>query len=216
MEDNPRARAIGRLATHALSAREIAHPAIRPVVLKSIFVAAGIGVLTAGALCSVPFYPVPLTMQTLAVLVVGGLLGSRLGVAAVAGYLALGVAGAPVFHNGLTGPAVFAGPTGGYLVGFLAAAFLMGAAVNRARAARVGRTCFLRELVVLALGALLAEGAIYAFGVPWLALYTGSLGGAVAAGVVPFLLGDALKTALAIAAIHGGGKLLSRKGLLPF
>ena len=64
----------------------------RPAVLRLALMLAGIGLLTAGALCSVPFYPVPLTMQTLAVLVVGGLLGPRLGAGAVMGYVALGVA----------------------------------------------------------------------------------------------------------------------------
>ena len=64
--------------------------AARPIAAASASVAAGVGVLTASAWLSVPFYPVPLTMQTLAVLLIGGLLGSRLGVASVAGYLALG------------------------------------------------------------------------------------------------------------------------------
>ena len=196
-----------------------------PAAARLGMVLAGMGVLTAGALCSVPFYPVPLTMQTLAVLVVGGLLGPRLGVCAVAGYLALGSAGAPVFHGGLGGPGVLAGPTGGYLIGFLVVAWLMGLAASRARrtgvAGRDGRAgaggaSRLRETAVLAGGALLAEAALYAFGLPWLALYAGGLGNAVTAGLLPFLLGDALKTTVAIGAVRGGRKLLSRWSLLPF
>ncbi|MBN1321202.1 MAG: biotin transporter BioY [Thermoleophilia bacterium] len=218
MVDGAAPRALGGCG----SVVEVVH---RPAVVKLGLVLAGMGVLTAGALCSVPFYPVPLTMQTLAVLVVGGLLGPRLGASAVAGYLALGLAGAPVFHGGLSGPAVLTGPTGGYLVGFLAAVSVMGFAASRVRrsgsAERGGRVgvrdaSWLREIAVLAGGALLAEAAIYTFGVPWLAFYTGGLGNAVAAGLVPFLLGDALKTAVAIGAVRGGRRLLSRWSLLPF
>ncbi len=106
-------------------------------VQKATMVMAAVGLLSASAYLSVPFFPVPLTMQTLAVLLIGGMLGPMLGASAVAGYIALGMAGAPVFHNGLAGPAVLAGPTGGYLIGFIAAAFVMGIAVQWA--ARIGR-----------------------------------------------------------------------------
>lgn len=197
----------------------------RTTAAKLGLVLAGIGMLTAGALCTAPFYPVPLTMQTLAVLVVGGLLGPRLGLSAVAGYLGLGLTGAPVFHGGLCGPGVLAGPTGGYLVGFLVAASVMGFAVDRARRAGAvgcsGRTgagdvSRSRQMAVLVGGALLSEAAIYAFGLPWLALYTGGFGNAVAAGLAPFLLGDALKTAVAIGAVRSGRKLLSHWSPPPF
>ena len=79
-------------------------------VRRLVLVMVGVGLLTASAYLSVPFYPVPLTMQTLAVLLIGGLLGPTLGASSVAGYLALGAAGAPVFHNGLGGAAVLVGP----------------------------------------------------------------------------------------------------------
>jgi biotin transport system substrate-specific component len=188
-----------------------------PLVLRAALVLVGMGVLTVSAWLSVPFYPVPLTMQTLAVLLVGGLLGPTLGVSAVAGYLAVGMAGAPVFHNGLGGLAVFAGPTGGYLVGFLPAVFLMGLAALWARTTTGGRTAPLREMVVLAVGAVLASTAVYICGVPWLALFThSSLGHAAAIGARPFLLGDLLKAAVAIGAIRMGGTALSGRGLLPF
>ena len=183
----------------------------RRAVFEVTVVAAGVAVLTAGAWLSVPFYPVPLTMQTLAVLLVGGLLGPRLGVSAVAGYLALGLLGAPVFHGGLGGLAVLAGPTGGYLLGFLPATLLMGWVASRARGAK------LKDLALLAAGAMLAGAAIYAMGLPWLALFTGgSLSRAAAVGAAPFLLGDLLKTAVAIAAIRTGRSVLSHRGLLPF
>lgn len=184
---------------------------------------AGVGVLTAGAWLSVPFYPVPLTMQTLAVLLVGGLLGPTLGVSTVAAYLALGVIGAPVFHNGLGGLAVLAGPTGGYLVGFLPAAFLMGLAARRIRRGTSGPgesarpASSIRDIVVLTTGALLAGAAIYCIGVPWLSFFTGGgLSRAATVGAVPFLLGDLLKTAVAVGAVRLGGGFLARRGLLPF
>ena len=190
--------------------------AARPIAAASASVAAGVGMLTASAWLSVPFYPVPLTMQTLAVLLIGGLLGSRLGVASVAGYLALGLAGAPVFHGGTGGPAVLLGPTGGYLIGFLPAAFLMGWAASRVRTGRSGRRGLVVELAALGAGAVLAEAAIYALGVPWLAFayLGGDFSRAAAVGFLPYLLGDLLKCAVAIGAIRIGTRRLgSRESL---
>jgi biotin transport system substrate-specific component len=213
----------GMMATGSAASTVWRRSLAQPLVLRTALVLAGIGVLTVGAWISVPFYPVPLTMQTLAVLLVGGLLGPRLGVSAVAGYLAVGMMGAPVFHNGLGGLALLAGPTGGYLVGFLPAALIMGLAVRWARGttrAQLGAgarwSAPAREWVVLAAGAVLAGVAIYALGVPWLALFTGgSLRHAAAVGAVPFILGDLLKTAVAIGAVRLGGTALSSRGLLP-
>jgi biotin transport system substrate-specific component len=190
----------------------------RPIVVATASVAIGVGVLTASAWISVPFYPVPLTMQTLAALLIGGLLGSRLGVTTVASYLVLGFAGAPVFHGGTGGPVVLLGPTGGYLVGFLPAAFLMGWATSRARSGRLFRRSLFAELAMLGAGAVLAEAAIYALGVPWLAFVYlgGSLSRAATAGFFPYLLGDLLKAAVAIGAIRIGARRLGgRESLLP-
>jgi biotin transport system substrate-specific component len=189
----------------------------RSLLLKLALVATGVGVLAASAWISVPFYPVPMTMQTLAVLLVGGLLGPRLGVAAVTSYLALGLAGAPVFHSGLGGPALLAGPTGGYLIGFIPAAFLMGLASRRVWTKSSGRLGVLSRVVLLVGGALLAEVAIYVLGLPWLAFTTvKDAGKAVAVGLAPFLLGDLVKTAVAVTAVYGGKNLLARWGSLPF
>lgn len=195
-----------------------AHPlrteAIRSLTAqKTALVLAGIGILAASAWVSVPFYPVPLTLQTLAVLLIGGVLGPVLGVSAVAGYLALGAAGAPVFHNGLGGLLVLAGPTGGYLVGFVPAVFLVGWAARlaaRAGTPAAGATAWVR-LLVLAAGAVAASAVTYLFGVPWLALFTGmGLERAAAVGLIPFLLGDALKAAVAVGAVYLGGRTLSQ------
>lgn len=198
-------------------------------VRRLVLVMVAVGLLTASAYLSVPFYPVPLTMQTLAVLLIGGLLGPTLGASSVAGYLALGAAGAPVFHNGLGGAAVLVGPTGGYLVGFLAAVFVMGTAVRWA--SRIARADSVRHdvsspddratglagwaaLGVLVVGVLAATASVYAVGVPWLAVFTGSgLATAFTVGVVPFLLGDLLKAAVAVAALRLGGGAVARRGL---
>jgi len=207
-----------------LDERAFSGPRIRRVALSLGLMTAGVGLLAASSWLSVPFYPVPLTMQTLAVLLVGGLLGPRLGPAAVAGYLALGLAGAPVFHNGLGGPAIVLGPTGGYLLGFMPAAFLMGLAARHAGISDVARSAphvraqglrhlrgaTLKQIAVLAAGTVLAESAIYACGVPWLAVVYagGDLGRALAVGAVPYLLGDVLKAAVAVGALRLGAAAL--------
>jgi biotin transport system substrate-specific component len=158
----------------------------------------------------------------LSVLLIGGTLGPVLGVSAVAGYLALGALGAPVFHGGLGGVLVLAGPTGGYLLGFLPAVFLMGWAARLAAGpGRLGDPAgpgsapavsgSYRRLLFLAMGAVVASAAIYALGVPWLALFGGlGLERAAAVGLVPFLLGDALKAAVAVGAVYLGGRALSQ------
>ena len=184
--------------------------AIRSIsVRKAAMALAGVGMLAASARLSVPFYPVPLTMQTLAVLLIGGMLGPSMGVSSVLGYLAIGALGGPVFHNGLGGPAVLAGPTAGYLVGFLPAVLVMGLASRLAGRRPVAPTwrSAARRMGLLTAGAVLASAAVYAVGLPWLALFTGlGLHKVLVAGAVPFLLGDALKVALAVGAVYLGSK----------
>lgn len=168
------------------------------------------------AVCSwvsvpLPFSPVPLTLQTLAVLVAGGLLGRVWGPVSVAAYVLVGVAGAPVFSGFTAGPGVLFGPAGGYLVGFVPAAFLMGAAGDLARS-RGDREP--GKAGLLAAGAVAGSIAIYAVGVPWLAAVTGmGIEGAVVAGLVPFLLGDAVKAVAAIALVRSVDAALAAQGL---
>jgi biotin transport system substrate-specific component len=199
----------GLMKTYLMRAEVMRSVAAR----KAVLVLAGIGVLTASAWLSVPFYPVPLTLQTLAVLLIRGTLGPTAGLSAVFGYLMMGALGAPVFHGGLGGAVVLAGPTGGYLLGFVPAVFVMGwvtrAAMGHAGAAAQGGG--LRRMMVLSLGAILASAAIYMVGVPWLAVASGlGLERAVAIGLVPFLLGDLLKAAVAVGALYLGGRALSQ------
>ena len=134
-----------------------------------------------------PGTPVPLSLAPLAVLLVGGLLGARVGAAALVTYLLMGAAGLPVFAPmGLPGAARLFGPTGGYLLAYPAAAALAGLVTAR------GAT-WLRVLAAPALGLL----AIYAGGAAQLLVLTGSVPLTLAMGAAPFVVGDALKIGVA-------------------
>ena len=159
--------------------------------------------LSAQVAIQLPFSPVPITGQTMAVLLVGALLGSRRGALAVLAYIAQGLAGLPVFAGGAAGLARLFGPTGGYLVGFVAAAFLVGWLAERGWDRRFGTT-----LAAMTLGNLV----IYGVGALWLAVFVGGLSRAWSLGVVPFLPGDAIKIVLAAVLLPGGWKLLGMRG----
>ncbi|MFZ9486634.1 MAG: biotin transporter BioY [Alphaproteobacteria bacterium] len=162
-------------------------------LLRAVLLAlAGSVLLTLSAKLKVPFHPVPMTMQTMVVLVLGVAYGSRLGAATVALYLLQGAIGLPVFadtpERGV-GIAYMAGPTGGYLAGFLAAAWLAGA---------IGQGGLLR----LAAAMLAGHAVIFAFGLAWLATAIG-VEKAWLVGVAPFLLATLLKSALGVALVAG-------------
>jgi biotin transport system substrate-specific component len=140
----------------------------------------------------VPFSPVPMTLQPLAVLVVGGLLGAAGGLAALVTYLALGMMGLPVFAGGSAGAWHLIGPTGGYLLAFPVAAAVVGALTGRSAGV-------LRVLLACALGMVV----IHVGGVAQLALLGGDPALAIRIGFVPFLTGDLLKVGLAAAVILG-------------
>jgi len=145
----------------------------------------------------VPLSPVPMTLQPLAVLAVGGMLGARLGSAALLLYLALGLLGLPVFFAGGAGLGHVLGPTGGYLLAFPAAAAVAGRFAGPSPA--LGRVL---------LGCALAMLVIHAGGAAQLAILGGDPGFAFRAGFVPFLTGDLLKVGLAAAVILGLGPKL--------
>ncbi|GAA0475201.1 biotin transporter BioY [Streptomyces sp. NPDC046215] len=148
----------------------------------------------------VPGSPVPVSGQTFAVLLVGTALGARRGFLSLALYALVGLAGVPWFSEGRSG-ASFA--SFGYVLGMLLAATVVGALARRGADRSV-----LRTAGTMALG----SAIIYAVGVPYLALYTHmSLTEAVAAGLTPFLIGDALKAALAMGAVPAAWKLLGRR-----
>ena len=150
--------------------------------------------LAVSAKVQVPFYPVPLTLQTLVVLLLGAALGARLAAASVALYLIEGLAGLPVFAGAVAGPLYMAGPTGGYLIGFLAASALIGFAADR----KWDRS-WIRLLVSLSVG----HAVVFVFGFAWLAHFIGAEK-AFAAGVAPFALATVVKTLLAVALVGAG------------
>lgn len=143
-----------------------------------------------------PFSPVPVTGQTLAVLLVAALWGSKRGSLAVLAYLLEGLLGLPVFAGGLSGPAVLAGPTGGYLIGFVAAAFCVG---------RLAEQGWDRRIITTALAMALGNAVIYAAGLAWLAILVGR-DHVLALGLYPFLPGDLLKLILAALLLPAGWK----------
>ena len=161
----------------------------RGLLMDAILVLGGRLFIALGARFAIPLpvSPVPITGQTLAVLLVGALLGSRRGALCVLAYLSEGMAGLPVFAGGGSGPAWLLGPTGGYLVGFVAAAWVVGWLCEHLKDGS------LTGSVVI----LLAGGAvIYLFGLPWLSHFVGA-DRALALGLVPFMPGDLIKIALA-------------------
>jgi biotin transport system substrate-specific component len=155
---------------------------------------AGTLVLAASAKIQVPFYPVPMTLQTLVVLTLPALLGARLAVATVALYLAEGLVGLPVFAGAVAGPAYVIGPTGGYLAGFLLAAALVGVLADR------GWTRgWAPALAAMTIG----HVVIFVAGFAWLALALGA-DKAFAVGVAPFWAATIAKTLLAVALALAG------------
>ena len=180
---------------------QLASSPIRRIAL----VAAGIGLITLGAKVQVPFWPVPMTLQTLALMVVFAASGMRLSLEIVLGYLALGLVGLPVFAGPVAGPLYFAGPTAGFLLGFVGAAMIVGYAADR------GLT---RRPLALFGAMLTADVLIFALGFLWLGfLFTTSSGQTLGAdvafanGVKPFVLADLVKLALAAAFFAGLGRL---------
>jgi biotin transport system substrate-specific component len=152
---------------------------------KAAIVGLGIALLTLASKVQVPFWPVPMTLQTLAVLMIGATAGARLAGTTVLGWLALGAVGAPVFATG-AGLAYMVGPTGGYLAGFLLAAAFVGSLADKGE----GRS-LASAFMLLAMG----EVVIFAAGTGWLALLLGPEK-AITAGLVPFIPAELLKLAL--------------------
>jgi biotin transporter BioY len=145
--------------------------------------------------------PVPITGQTLAVLLTGMLLGSRRGSLSVLAYLAEGIAGLPVFApGGPMGIARLLGPTGGYLAGFVAAAYVTGLLAERG---------WDRKMATTLSAMLLGNTALYVLGLPWLCLFVG-LENALSSGLYPFIIGDLLKAVLAMTLLPAGWKLLNK------
>jgi biotin transport system substrate-specific component len=193
--------------------RVIPHSASRSneLVRDLVLVVCG-GALVAGlAQISIPWYPVPFTGQTLGVLLVGGVLGSKKGALALALYFIVGALGAPIFTDQSGGWDIISGATGGYIIGFIVAAAAVGWLAERGADRRV-----MSMIGALLLGNIL----IYAFGVPWLATWDPAGDGvafgwaqAYKTGVQPFILGDLVKLAFAASLLPAGWALLQKTGV---
>lgn len=179
---------------------------------SAALVVLGAFVLTLAAKARVPFYPVPMTLQTLAIGILAASVGARLAGAAVLLYLAEGAIGFPVFTNtppAAAGLSYFMGPTGGYLLGFLLSALIIGTLADRG---------WTRSFVMLFVAMVLGDAVVLALGTAWLAygatLADGATGmgldKALAAGLYPFLLGALVKEALGAAVIRGAWSFAER------
>ncbi|WP_349898093.1 biotin transporter BioY [Parafrigoribacterium soli] len=176
----------------------------RPTIADRVFarglpmdialIAAGAGLTAIAAQVSIPIWPVPITGQTLAVLLVGSTLGALRGTLSMVLYAVLGIVGLPVFSDATHGINVILGPTGGYIVGFVLAAALTGWLAQRAWDHRI-------------VGAILSFSAgtvvTFAIGLPWLAATLHlNLEQTLEAGLYPFILGGAVKALIAAAIVR--------------
>ncbi len=163
------------------------------ITISALFVAA-----FAQIRIPLPFTPVPLTGQTFAVLLVGAALGSKRGAISLVLYTLLGALGLPFFAGGASGLAYMSGPTLGYLVGFIVAAYVIGLLAERGleRSVRTSLIPFLAGTVI-----------IYLFGAGWLAILFG-VEQAITLGILTFLVGDAIKLILAALALPVAWKLV--------
>lgn len=185
------------LETHLTKSSLIA-PHVREWPAQLAVVAVGSWLLAASSWIEAPMWPVPMTAQTYAVLLIGAASGARLAAATVAAYLAQGSLGLPMFAGGAAGIQHLFGPTGGYLFGFLLAAALIGWLVERG-----WRRSFLALLGAMALG----HALIFAIGVSQLALFVGAEQ-AIAGGLTPFLLGSLVKIGAAAATVRAAEAVL--------
>ncbi len=173
----------------------------RESLWRDVALVVGMSLLTglaAQAAIPLPFSPVPVTGQTFAVLLAGALLGSQRGALSQAVYIAEGLVGMPVFAGGHAGLAWALGPTGGYLAGFVAAAFVTGWLAERG---------WDRKVLTAGLAMVVGNVVIYACGLAWLLRFVAQER-VLMAGMVPFLVGDIVKIALAAVTLPAGWRLI--------
>lgn len=175
----------------------------RSLLINTMLVLAGSALLGISAQVSVPMFPVPMTLQTLVVSMIGLAYGSRLGAATVLAYLAEGAMGLPVFANFSAGIAPLMGPTAGFLWGFVGMAWLTGLLVERGLDrgfAKLFVAAFIPALLLFVPGVLVLK---LVTGMGWQA--------ALMAGMVPFLLGALVKAIVAAMAVTGGWSMLGQR-----
>lgn len=186
----------------SVSPRTLADVIPGGLVRNIVLVAGGAGLvgLTAQVVIPLGFTPIPLSLQTFSVLLVGAVLGSRRGLISMALYAAVGMAGVPWFTQHQSG---WSFASFGYIVGFLFAAYLVGLLAERG-----GDRHVLKTVALMVVGNL----AIYAAGVTGLMLFTGwGIPEALAKGVVPFLIGDAIKIVLAAGLLPATWKIVNSR-----
>lgn len=188
------------MTTTALTLYDVIKPVARWRDLALVAVFNLLLIACAYVAVPLPFSPVPVTGQTLGVLVIAMVLGRVRGTAVVAAYVTEGALGLPVFAGGTGGLPILMGPTGGYLLGFVAAAYVMGWLAEQGWHRSISRT-------VLAM--LCGEAVIYGFGLVWLSLYIPSAQ-LLAAGLYPFLPGAAVKIAVAALLLPTASRLVER------
>jgi biotin transport system substrate-specific component len=199
------------VSTAALAPQPVLADRFLPRSLTTDITLVLVGALTVGLLAqvSIPLWPVPVTGQTLGVLLVGGSLGARRGAASMATYLALGVAGVPWFSELSGGPAMLLAPSFGYIIGFVFAAGLIGWLAERT---------WDRRPVLSFAGFALASLVPFLFGLPYLAAVLGitDVQTVLEYGLYPFIVGGLAKWAVAAAvfplAWRGVRSLDARKG----
>lgn len=195
---------------------------VNQFVRWAVLIVGGVLLLTISAKIKVPFYPVPMTLQTFAIMALAAAYGSRLAVLTVLAYLLAGALGLPVFTNtppAIAGPTYFLGTTGGFLVGFILLALIVGSAADRGWDRSIPKlfgAMIVADLVVFVFGfawlawfATLSPGLLEMLGLPEGTNGTG-MAFAWSQGVVPFLLADLLKIALAAMAIPAAWNLLDK------
>lgn len=177
-------------------------PLRSPVLRTAVQVVLGVAFLAALAQVRVQVGPVPITGQTLGVLLLGAAYGATLGLGTTLAYLVAGAAGFAVFSGGEAGLATLLGPTGGYLLGFPLAALLVGGLAVRG---------WDRRFASSAAAMVLGNVVIYACGLTWLSRFAPDLSTTLAWGLWPFLAGDALKIALAAGLLPVAWRMLGRR-----
>ena len=162
------------------------------VLVKEItYVLSAVLMMAALSRITIPLLPVPVTGQTLGVLLTGIMLGRKRAVAAMITYIGMGLIGFPVFAGGAFGMATLIGPTGGYLLGFIPAAFVMG---------YLGDKGWYNSVITAISALLIGHAIVFAFGLLWLTNFAG-WSNILAVGLLPFLPGAAIKTLIAFALI---------------
>lgn len=178
----------------------------RSIATDVALILAGAVLTAIAAQIAIPMWPVPITGQTFAVLLVGAVLGASRAAVSMITYFVLGAAGLPVFTGATAG--ITFGTTFGYLVGFIAAAAVVG---------WLGQLGWHKKVIGVLGSFAIGNAVIYLFGLPWLAFALSNMGLAIdftsvaAAGLMPFLVGDALKMCLAAAALPLAWKYLGSK-----